>query len=122
MRGEREIDLVAVRIVEAGAHDGRFEIVVTDDERHAAQIAKRALVEAQERLEPLIPDGLLIAVARVAERHAKHPGPPPLAGRRVERGRAAEEVDLRFGAGGAVKDADRPPRGASVRTYRFTDS
>ena len=44
MRGEREIDLVTVGIVEARADDGGFEIVVTNHERHAAEIPKRAFV------------------------------------------------------------------------------
>ena len=120
---EREIDLVAVGIEEARAHDGRLEIVVADDQRHAAEVAERALVQAQKRLELLIPDRFLVAVPRVAQRHPKHPRPSPLARRRVERRRAAEEIDLRLGPGRAVKDARRLGAcGASVRTNRFTDS
>ncbi len=46
----------------------------------------------------------------MTQRHPKYPGSPPLAGARVERRRAAEEIDLAFGAGGAVKHADRTPR------------
>ena len=110
MLREREIDLVTVGIEEARAHDGGFEIVVANDRGHAAEIAERALVQPQKRLELLIPDRLFVAVARVAERHAKHPRPSPLARRRVERRRAAEEIDLAFGAGRAVKDADGSAR------------
>ena len=110
VRGEREIDVVAVGIEEAGAHDGGFEIVVADDRRHAAEVAERALVQPEKRLELLIPDRFLVAVPRVAQRHAKHPRPAPLAGRGVERRRAAEEIHLRFGPGRAVKDADGPAR------------
>ena len=110
VRGEREIDVVAIGIEEARADHGGFEIVVTNDLRHAAEVAKRALVQAKKRLEFLIPDRFLVAVPRMAERHPKHPRPAPLAGRGVERRRAAEEIHLRFGAGRAVKDADRPAR------------
>ena len=49
-------------------------------------------------------------MTRVAQRHAKHPRPTPLAGRGLERRRAAEEIDLRFGPGGAMKDAHGPTR------------
>ena len=45
VRREREIDVVAVGIVEAGAHDRGFEIVVADDARDAAEVAERALVQ-----------------------------------------------------------------------------
>lgn len=62
-------------------------------------------MQREERGELLIPHRLFIAVARVAQCHPKHPGPTPFPGRRVERGRAAEEIDLRFGAWGAMKDA-----------------
>ena len=101
---------MTIRIEEARAHDGGFEIVVANDRGHPTEIAERALVEPQKRLELLIPDGFFVAVARVAERHAKHPRPSPLAGRRVQRRRAAEEIDLAFGAGGAMKHADGPAR------------
>src|SRR6185295_5276556 len=103
--------VVAVRVVAARAHDRRLQIVVANDARYAAKVAKRPLMESQERFELLIPDRLFVAVARVPQRHPKHPGPPPLAGRRLERGRAGEEVDLRLGAGGAMEhpdDAARP--------------
>jgi hypothetical protein len=56
VRGEREIDIVAVGIEEARAHHGRFEIVAADDRRHAAEIAEGALVQPEKRLELLIPD------------------------------------------------------------------
>jgi hypothetical protein len=108
--GEREVDVVAIGIVEAGADDGRFQIVVAHDLRHAPEVAKRALVEPQEGLELLIPDRFFVTVAGVAERHPKHPRPAPLAGGGLERGSTAEEINLAFGAGGAVKDPDGPPR------------
>jgi hypothetical protein len=114
--------LVAVGIVETRADDGGLEIVVANHERDAAQVAERALVQAQECLEALIPRGLLVAVARVGERHAKHPRATPLAGLRVERRRAAEEIHLRLGAGRTVKDADgaSPHReGADESLHRF---
>ena len=44
MRGERQIDVVAIRIVEARAHDGGFQIVVPDDARDTADIPKRPLM------------------------------------------------------------------------------
>ena len=47
---EREVDLVTVRIVEARAHDRRFEIVVANHLRHAAEVAERVLVQAEKRL------------------------------------------------------------------------
>ena len=120
MLGEREIDLVTVRIEEARAHDRGFEIVVANDRWHTPEIAERALMEPQERLEFLIPDGLFVAVARVAERQAKDPRPSPLAGARVERRRTTEKIHLSFRTGRAVKDTDGV--GAIVRTNRFTDS
>ena len=46
----------------------------------------------------------------MAQHHPKHPGPSPLARGRVERGRPAEEIHLRLGPGGTVKDADGAPR------------
>jgi hypothetical protein len=85
-------------------------IIEVHDLRHAAEVAKRALVEPEERLELLIPDRFLVAVAGVAERHAKDPWPAPFTGGRVERGRAAED-DLALGLRGAVKHADSPPLG-----------
>jgi hypothetical protein len=111
VRGECQIDVVAVGIVEAGADDRGLQIVVTHDARHTAEVAKRALVEPEERLELLIPDRFLIAVPRMPERHPEDPRPSPLAGGRVERRGAAEEIGLRFGTRGTVEDADgAPPR------------
>src|SRR5204862_276116 len=88
-----------------------FEIVVPNDEGHAAEIAERALMQPQERLELLIPHGFFVAVAGVAQGYPKHPRPSPLAGPRVQGRRAAEEIHLAFGAGRTVKHADGPPRG-----------
>src|SRR5437899_4445360 len=48
---EREVHLIAIRIVDARANDGRSEIVVPDHEGDATQVAERALVQAKERLE-----------------------------------------------------------------------
>ena len=101
---------MAIGIEETRAHDGRFEIVVTDHHRHAAEIAERSLVQPEKRLELLIPDRFLVAVPRMAQRHPKHPGPSPFARRGVERRRPAEEIHLRFGAGRAMKDADGSTR------------
>ena len=111
---EREIDLVTVGIVEARAHDRGFEIVVANDARDAAEVAERALMQPQERLELLIPDRFFVAMARVAQRHAKHPRPSPLARRRVERRRAAEEIDLRLPRRARSERRRRP--GASARS------
>jgi hypothetical protein len=110
VRGEREIDIVAVGIEEARAHHGRFEIVMTDDRRHASKITEGALVQPEKRLELLIPDRFLVAVPRMAQCHPKHPGPSPLARGGVERGRPAEEIHLCLGPGRTVKDADGSPR------------
>jgi len=110
VRGERQVDIVAIGIEETRAHDSRFEIVVPDDRRDATEIAAGALVQPEKRLELLIPDRVLVAVARMAQRHPKHPGPSPLARGRVECRRAAEEIHLRLGPGGTVKDADGSPR------------
>ena len=106
VRGERQVDIVAIGIEETRAHDGRFEIVVPYDRRHASEIAEGALVQPKKRLELLIPDRFLVAVPRMAQRHPKHPGPSPLARGGVERGRAAEEIYLCLGPGRTVKDAD----------------
>jgi len=108
---EREIDLVTVGIEEAGAHDGCFEIVMANDERDAPEIPEGALMQPQERLEFLIPHGLFVTVAGVAQGHAKDPRPSPLAGPGVQCRRAAEKVHLAFRAGRTVKHADGPPRG-----------
>jgi hypothetical protein len=113
---------VAVGIVEAGAHNGGFEIVVAYDPRDPTDVAKRPLVQPQERLELLIPDRFLVAMPRMAERQAKDPRPTPLAGRRIERRRSAEEIDLSLGSGGAVKDPDRAALrrdGAHEALHRF---
>ena len=87
---------------------------------HAPEIAERALVQPQERLELLIPHGFLVAVARVAQRHPKHPRPAPLARRRVQRRRAAEEIHLAFGARARSETRRRP--GASARSSARTAS
>jgi hypothetical protein len=110
VRREREVDVVAVGIEEARAHDGGFEIVMAHDRRDAADIAKRALVQAEKCLELLIPDGFLIAVTGVAKRHPKHPRPSPFPRRHVQRRGAAEEINLRFRAGRAMKHADGSSR------------
>jgi hypothetical protein len=49
MRGERQVDVVAVGIVEAGADDRRFQIVMAHNTRHPAKVAKGALMKPQER-------------------------------------------------------------------------
>ena len=96
MRGEREIHIMAVGIEEADTDDGGFEIVMANDRRHAAEVAERALVQAQKRLELLVPDGFLVAMTRMTERHPKDPGPAPFAGGDVERRRPTEKIHLRF--------------------------
>jgi hypothetical protein len=40
MRREGHVDVVAVRIVEAGADDGGFQIVMPNHARHAAEVTK----------------------------------------------------------------------------------
>src|SRR5712691_1283815 len=110
VRGERQVDIMAIGIEEIRAHDGRLEIVAAYDRRDATKVAEGALVQPEKRLELLIPDRFLVAVPRMAQRHPKHPGPSPLAGRGVERGRPAEEIYLRLGPGRTVKDADGSPR------------
>jgi hypothetical protein len=106
---EREVHLVAIRIVETCADDRRLEIVVADHEPDPAQVAECPLMQAKERFGTLIPHRLLVAVARVSERHAKHPRTTPLAHLCFERRCAAKEVDLRLSPGRAVKDPDRSP-------------
>lgn len=99
-----------VGVEEARAEHGDLLIVDADHARHAADVAKRALLHAQKRLEALIPHGFFVAMPGVTQRHPKHPGPLPLAGGRVERRRAAQEVDLALLPGGADEDTDGPPR------------
>jgi hypothetical protein len=84
---------------------------VANHEGDAAEIAKRAFVQAQKRRELLIPHGFFVAVPRVAERHPEHPRPTPLTRRGLERGGPLKEIDLRLGPRGAVEDADGPARG-----------
>src|SRR5439155_9978199 len=62
VRGERQVDIMAIGIEKTRAHDGRFEIVVTYNRRHPSQIAEGALVQPEKRLELLIPDRFLVAV------------------------------------------------------------
>ena len=114
VRGECEIDVVAVRIEEARPHHRGLEIVVTNDFRDPTEVAERAFVQAKKRVEFLIPDRVFVAVPRVAQRHSKYPRPSPLTGGGIERRRAAEEIYLRFGARCAMKDAD----GAASRRDR----
>jgi hypothetical protein len=109
MGSKGQVDVMAVGIVEAGSDNRRFEIVVADDRRHAAEIAKRALMEPEERLELLIPDGFFVPMARVPQRHPEDPGPAPFAGARVERRSATEEIDLGFRPRGAMNHAHGPP-------------
>lgn len=87
-----------IGIVETGADDRRLQIVVADDQRYTAQVAKRAFMQAQEGLDALIPDALFVAVPRVAEGQAKDSRAVPFAGRGIERWGAAEEVHLAFRA------------------------
>jgi len=61
VRGERQVDIVAIGIEETCAHDGRFEIVMPYDCRHASEITEGALVQPEKRLELLIPDRFLVA-------------------------------------------------------------
>jgi len=63
MRGECQVDVVAIGIIEAGPDHRRFQIVVADDARDAAEVAKRVLVEPEERLDLLIPHRFFVAVA-----------------------------------------------------------
>jgi hypothetical protein len=107
VRRERQVDVMAVGVEEARAYDRRFEIVMTHDERHTTQIAECALVESEEGLELLIPHRFFVPMARVTEREAKDPRPPPFTGRDIERRGATEEIDLPFGAGCAMKHPDR---------------
>ena len=92
---------MTVRIEEARAYDRGFEIVVANDERDAPEIAEGALMQPEERLEFLIPDRLFVPVARVAERQAKDPRPPPFAGAHVE-GRAPRKKSIWPSAPGAL--------------------
>ncbi len=80
VRGEREIDVVTIGIEEARAHDGRFEIVVANDQRHAAEIAEGALVQPEKRLELLIPDRLFVASWTVRSPLAKTGNASPASG------------------------------------------
>jgi outer membrane biosynthesis protein TonB len=107
---------VAVGIVETRPDDGGFEIVVTNHERHTAEIPKRAFVQAQKRRELLIPDGFFIAVTRVAKRHPEDPGATPLSRGGLERRRPLKEIDLRFGPRRAVEDAHGTSKTVSFQT------
>ena len=120
VRGEGQIDVVAVGIVEAGAHDGGFEIVVAHDHRHAADVAKRPLVQPQKRLELLIPDRFFVAVPRVTERQAKHPRAD--ATRRWPRRASARRGRNRLGLRPRVRSETRRRRAASARSSARTAS
>ena len=91
VRGEREIDLVTVGIEEARAHDGRFEIVVANDQRARRRDRGRR--------------------ARAAGETSRASDPRPLLRSRGASGRASSETPT------AV--ATRPsPRRASARRGR----
>ena len=75
---------------------------MADDEGHAAEIIERVLVEPKERLELLIPHGLLVTMPRAAQGQPEDPGATPLTAVRMERRRSAEEVDLALLAGIAM--------------------
>jgi hypothetical protein len=108
--GEGRVHRVHIRIEEAGPEHRDLLIVDADHARHAADVAKRALLHAQKRREALVPHGLFVAMPRVAQRHPKDPRPLPLAGGRLERGRAAEVIDLALLARRADEHAHRAAR------------
>lgn len=94
---------------------------MANDAWDTAQVAKRVLMQAEEALQVLFPDGLFVAVARVGECHPEDPGTTPLAGT-IESWDALEEIDLSFLARFRVHDAgdaDRPGKGADVALHRF---
>ena len=62
MPGEGGLHLVDVGIVEAGTDDGRLQIVMANDTRDPAKVAEGVLVQGEEAVELLVPDGLLVAV------------------------------------------------------------
>src|SRR4051812_22258427 len=62
MRGKRRVHLADVRVVQASTHDGGFQIVVSNDARHAAQPDKGMLVCAQKAVALLCPQRLFIAM------------------------------------------------------------
>src|ERR1700704_1753343 len=105
-RGEHVVD---IGIVKARADDAGLEIVRTDDRGDAAEIAKRPLMQSEKRGELLIPDGLFVAVPRMAQREAKDPRALPLARRGLERRRAPKKIGLAFLPGLTFEDPDRAP-------------
>ena len=120
VRGEREIDLVAVGIEEARAHDRRFEIVVADDQRHAAEVAERALVQPEKRLELLIPDRFFVAVPRVAR--ASSETPTAVATRPWRRRASARRGRNRLALRRRARSERRRRPGASARSSARTVS
>ena len=93
---EGGVDGVRVRVVEARADNGGLEIVVTDDAGDATEVVERVLVQLEEGLELLVPDGLFVAVPRTTQRQTEHPRALPLARRRVEGRRTPKEINLTF--------------------------
>ena len=107
MPGEGRVDVVRVRIVEAGADHRGLEIVVAYDLEHAPEVEEGVLVAAQEGLELLVPDRLLVAVTRAAQASSGRPRADATGPSRSEGRGTPEEVDLAFFSRSAVVDAYR---------------
>jgi hypothetical protein len=125
--GERGVHLTDIRVVQAGAHDRGFQVVVPDHLWHPLQPDERVLVGTQEAIALLGPQRLFVAVLRARQRQAEDPRSTPPTLRLIERRRSLEEIHLRLFARRVLHDVDQlgvcalepphvpPHRGVAVR-------
>jgi hypothetical protein len=103
-------DGMDVGIVETSPDDGDGHIVVANDLGDAADVVEGVLVKPEEGLELLIPDGFLVPVTGMAQRHPEDPGSLPATGLDIEGRSSLEEIDLGFLSRVAVVDTHSPLR------------
>jgi hypothetical protein len=107
MTGEGCIDLIDIRVIKTCPNNGSLLIVMSYDLWNTSEVGECVLVQAEEGLKRLIPDGLLITMPRVTQGQPEHPGTFPLATGFVQRRSSLEEVHLAFFTRGAMKHAHR---------------
>src|SRR5438552_2524002 len=89
---------IQIRIIPIGPTDRGPEVVYVQGFGDAAKVTKRVFQAANERLGGLIPNGLTVGLARIAQHNAEDPRLAASATGLVDRG-AATEIDLGFFSG-----------------------
>ena len=84
---------IDLRIIPIGLEHRRLEVVQVEQQRGAAEMAKRILQAAQESLGILPQYRLAVALARIAQHHPQHPTPARLAALFLDR-RSQAEIHL----------------------------